>query len=249
MSQHFSLEGQHAIVTGGARGIGLATCRRFLAAGATVTIADVNEEAAAAAVAELGAGARYHTVDVTDADQVDALVAGVMQEVGRLDAMVCCAAIVGRNAFAWETTPDEWRHALEINLTGVWLCNRAALGPMREADYGRIVNIASISGKEGNPKMGPYSASKAGVIGMTKSLAKEVADTGIRIHSVAPAVIQTPQLEQVTQETLDYMVSKIPVGRTGTVDEVAALIHYLCSPECSFSTGSCHDISGGRATY
>ena len=249
MTQHFSLEGQHAIVTGGARGIGLATCRRFLAAGATVTIADVNEEAAAAAVAELGAGARYHTVDVTDADQVDALVAGVMQEVGRLDAMVCCAAIVGRNAFAWETTPDEWRHALEINLTGVWLCNRAALGPMREADYGRIVNIASISGKEGNPKMGPYSASKAGVIGMTKSLAKEVADTGIRIHSVAPAVIQTPQLEQVTQETLDYMVSKIPVGRTGTVDEVAALIHYLCSPECSFSTGSCHDISGGRATY
>jgi NAD(P)-dependent dehydrogenase (short-subunit alcohol dehydrogenase family) len=249
MSQHFSLEGQHAIVTGGARGIGLATCRRFLAAGATVTIADVNEEAAAAAVAELGAGARYHTVDVTDADQVDALVAGVMQEVGRLDAMVCCAAIVGRNAFAWETTPDEWRHALEINLTGEWLCNRAALGPMREADYGRIVNIASISGKEGNPKMGPYSASKAGVIGMTKSLAKEVADTGIRIHSVAPAVIQTPQLEQVTQETLDYMVSKIPVGRTGTVDEVAALIHYLCSPECSFSTGSCHDISGGRATY
>jgi len=249
MSQHFSLEGQHAIVTGGARGIGLATCRRFLAAGATVTIADVNEEAAAAAVAELGAGARYHTVDVTDADQVDALVAGVMQEVGRLDAMVCCAAIVGRNAFAWETTPDEWRHALEINLTGVWLCNRAALGPMREADYGRIVNIASISGKEGNPKMGPYSASKAGVIGMTKSLAKEAADTGIRIHSVAPAVIQTPQLEQVTQETLDYMVSKIPVGRTGTVDEVAALIHYLCSPECSFSTGSCHDISGGRATY
>ena len=249
MSQHFSLEGQHAIVTGGARGIGLATCRRFLAAGATVTIADVNEEAAAAAVAELGAGARYHTVDVTDADQVDALVAGVMQEVGRLDAMVCCAAIVGRNAFAWETTPAEWRHALEINLTGVWLCNRAALGPMREADYGRIVNIASISGKEGNPKMGPYSASKAGVIGMTKSLAKEVADPGIRIHSVAPAVIQTPQLEQVTQETLNYMVSKIPVGRTGTVDEVAALIHYLCSPECSFSTGSCHDISGGRATY
>lgn len=249
MTQHFSLEGQHAVVTGGARGIGLATCRRFLAAGATVTIADVNAEAAEAAVTELGPGARAAVVDVTDADAVDAMVAGVMEAVGRLDAMVCCAAIVGRNAFAWETSPEEWRHALDINLTGVWLCNRAALGPMRAADYGRIVNIASISGKEGNPKMGPYSASKAGVIGMTKSLAKEVADTGIRIHSVAPAVIQTPQLEQVTQETLDYMVSKIPVGRTGTVDEVAALVHYLCSPECSFSTGSCHDISGGRATY
>ena len=249
MTPHFSLEGQNAVVTGGARGIGLATCRRFLAAGATVTIADVNAEAAEAAVAELGPGARAAVVDVTDADAVDAMVAGVMEAVGRLDAMVCCAAIVGRNAFAWETSPEEWRHALDINLTGVWLCNRAALGPMRAADYGRIVNIASISGKEGNPKMGPYSASKAGVIGMTKSLAKEVADTGIRIHSVAPAVIQTPQLEQVTQETLDYMVSKIPVGRTGTVDEVAALVHYLCSPECSFSTGSCHDISGGRATY
>jgi 3-oxoacyl-[acyl-carrier protein] reductase len=138
---------------------------------------------------------------------------------------------------------------LDVNLTGVWLCNKHALTPMRAQDYGRIVNIASIAGKEGNPKLGPYSASKAGVIGMTKSLAKEVADTGIRIHSVAPAVIHTPMLDQVTKETVDYMVSKIPVGRTGTPQEVAALVHYLASEECSFTTGACFDISGGRATY
>ncbi len=246
---HFELAGQHGIVTGGARGIGLAIARRLIEAGATVTIADQDAEAVELATKEMGKEARGCVLDVTDEDQVTEMVQAAHESHGRLDLLVCSAGIVGRNAFAWETSAEEWRRVLEVNLTGVWLCNRAALEPMRGAEYGRIVNIASIAGKEGNPKLGPYSASKAGVIGMTKSLAKEVADTNIRIHSIAPAVIHTPMLDQVNQETIDYMVSKIPVGRTGTPEEVAALVHFLCSPECSFSTGSCHDISGGRATY
>ena len=217
-----------------------------------MAIADIDEEATIAAARELeeaGAKALACPFDVTDEESVAAMTQRVMSELGGYTALVCSAGIVGRNAAAWETSAEEWRRVLEVNLTGVWLCNRAALGPMRETGYGRIVNIASIAGKEGNPRLGPYSASKAGVIGMTKSLAKEVADTDIRINSVAPAVIHTPMLDQVSQETIDYMVSKIPVGRTGTPEEVAALVHYLSSPDCSFSTGACFDISGGRATY
>lgn len=248
----FDLSGQVAVVTGAARGIGLAVARRLAGAGADVALVDlpgVELGEAVRAVEAEGRRALEVPTDVTDEGQVEAMVRRVTGELGRLDVLVCSAGIVGRNAFAWETGLEEWRTVLEVNLTGVWLCNRAALGPMRQQDYGRIVNIASIAGKEGNPRLGPYSASKAGVIGMTKSLAKEVADTGIRVHSVAPAVIHTPMLDQVSKETIDYMVSRIPVGRTGTPEEVAALVHYLSSPECSFTTGSCHDISGGRATY
>lgn len=251
-SPHFSLEGRTAVISGAARGIGQVAAARFASAGAHAVIVDLDGDAAEAAAAEIraqGHQALAIAVDVTDAEQVQAMTDQVVAETGRYDILVCSAGIVGRNAFAWETSPEEWRQVIDINLTGLWLCNRAALGPMREADYGRIVNIASIAGKEGNPKLGPYSASKAGVIGMTKSLAKEVADTGIRIHSVAPAVIHTPMLDQVSQETIDYMVSKIPVGRTGRPEEVAALVHYLASEECSFTTGACFDISGGRATY
>lgn len=249
---NFSLAGRTAVITGGARGIGLAIAQRFSAAGAKIAIADLDADATNAAVEQLqssGADALACVLDITDENQVEAMTQSVVEKFGSYDILVCSAGIVGRNAFAWETSVDEWRQVLDINLTGLWLCNRAALGPMRQANYGRIVNIASIAGKEGNPKLGPYSASKAGVIGMTKSLAKEVADSEIRIHSVAPAVIHTPMLDQVNQETIDYMVSKIPVGRTGRPDEVAALVHYLASEDCSFSTGSCHDISGGRATY
>jgi 2-dehydro-3-deoxy-L-rhamnonate dehydrogenase (NAD+) len=249
---HFSLVGRTAVVSGGARGIGLAIAQRLAAAGAKIAIADLDLQAADLAVMELraaGATAIACGFDVTDERQVERMTQRVVDELGSYDILVCSAGIVGRNAFAWETSAEEWRKVLDVNLTGVWLCNRAALEPMRKANYGRIINIASIAGKEGNPKLGPYSASKAGVIGMTKSLAKEVADTGIRISSVAPAVIHTPMLDQVSQETIDYMVSKIPVGRTGLPKEVAALVHYLASEESSFTTGACFDISGGRATY
>ncbi|MAF67221.1 MAG: 3-oxoacyl-ACP reductase [Planctomycetes bacterium] len=252
MTLFFDLSDRVAVVTGGARGIGRAVAERFLAAGARVAVVDRDREEAAGMADELGADdtrLMILTADVTVAAEVEAMVEEVVATLGGLDILVCSAGIVGRNAYAWETSPAEWREVIEVNLTGVWLCNRAALGPMRERDYGRIVNIASIAGKEGNPKLGPYSASKAGVIGMTKSLAKEVAETGIRVHSVAPAVIQTPMLDQVTPETVAYMVSKIPVGRTGTTEEVASLVHYLASEESSFTTGSCFDVSGGRATY
>ncbi len=248
----FDLSGRVAVVTGGARGIGRAIVERFLAAGARVAIVDRDRDEGAQLVEQLGGdkeSLRSIAIDVTDADEVEAMTSEVTSTFGGLDILVCSAGIVGRNAFAWETSPAEWREVIDINLTGVWLCNRTALGPMRQRDYGRIVNIASIAGKEGNPKLGPYSASKAGVIGMTKSLAKEVAETGIRVHSVAPAVIQTPMLDQVTPETVQYMISKIPVGRTGTTEEVAGLVHYLASEESSFTTGSCFDVSGGRATY
>ncbi len=251
-ARFFDLAGQVAVVTGGARGIGEAICWRLAAAGAAVAVSDRDGGAAEALAARLaGEGHRALAcrVDVTREQEVAAMGARVLTELGSYDILVCSAGIVGRNAPAWETSAEEWREVLEVNLTGIFLCNKHALSVMRERGRGRIVNIASIAGKEGNPRLSAYSASKAGVIGLTKSLAKEVADTEIRLHSIAPAVIHTPMLDQVSQETIDYMVSKIPLGRTGKPEEVAALVHYLVSEESSFTTGACFDISGGRATY
>jgi len=243
------LSGRGALVTGAASGIGLACARRLLAGGARVALVDRNEPAVAAAAAELGEGALGVAADVTDSAQVDGAVARAESELGSVDILVCSAGIGGDSLRTVDVTDEEWRRVFAINCDGVFYCNRAVIPAMQQRGYGRIVNIASIAGKEGNPMAAAYSASKAAVIGMTKSFGKDLVDTGILVNSVAPAVIRTPILEQMTSEHVDYMVARIPLGRLGEVDEVAELVAYLASERCSFATGACFDISGGRATY
>jgi 3-oxoacyl-[acyl-carrier protein] reductase len=249
---YFSLEGQGAIVTGAARGIGFAIARRLARAGAGVVIADLDETAAVKA-AQLLQQEKLASVgiraDVTLPADTEAMVAQAIDAFGNLGIMVNNAGIAGRSAPIWETTDEDWARVIEVNLTGVFNCCRAAIKRMREQKSGAIVNIASISGKEGNPTMVPYSTSKAGVICLTKALAKEVVGDGIRVNAVAPAVIETEILQQLSQQTVDYMCSKIPMGRPGTTEEVAAVVHFLASPDASFVTGQCYDASGGRATY
>jgi 3-oxoacyl-[acyl-carrier protein] reductase len=247
----FDLTGQTAIVTGAAQGIGEAIARRLARAGAAVAVADVNLEGAArvaASMAETGQ-ARALLLDVTSAESVARAVEEVLAWRGRLDILVNNAGIAGRAAPLWEQTFEEWQRIIAINLTGVFHCCRAVIPHMRARRYGRIVNLASIAGKEGNPNMTGYSATKAGVIGFTKSLAKEVAQEGICVNAIAPAVVRTPILEQLTPAQVAYMVERIPMRRTGTPEEVAAVAHFLASPDCSFVTGQCYDCSGGRATY
>ena len=245
----FELKGQTAIVTGAAEGIGEATATRLAKAGATVALVDRNEAGARDAAGRIGSSSFPVAVDVTSRASVEAMVKTVLDRTGRIDVLVNNAGIGGRAAPLWDQTDDDWNACLAINLSGVFYCCRAVIQHMRGRRYGRIVNVASIAGKEGNPNMTAYSASKAGVIAFTKSLAKEVAPEGICINSITPAVIRTRILEQLTQAQIDYMVQRIPMGRTGTVEEVAALIHFLSSPDCSFITGACYDVSGGRATY
>ena len=242
-------EGRTAIVSGAARGIGRAIAVRLAGEGARVVIADIDAATAETAASEIGAEAIGHRLDVTDPASWAATVERATAETGRLDILVNNAGIAGRSAPIWELDPAEWAEVLAIDLTGVWLGCRAALPPMTEAGYGRIVNIASIAGKEGNPNASPYSAAKAGVIGLTKSVAKEVATRGVLVNCVSPAVIETPILQQVSQDHIDYMTSRIPMGRVGQAAEVAALVAFLCSEDLSFSTGATFDISGGRATY
>ena len=230
------LEGRVALVTGGGRGIGAAIVERLRADGATALSADISD----------GADVR---LDVASPEAWAETIADVEREHGRLDILVNNAGIAGRSAPAWEFTPDEWRQVIDIDLSGVFYGCRAVLPGMRSRGYGRIVNMASIAGKEGNPNAVPYSAAKAGVIGLTKAVAKEVVADGVLVNCVTPAVIETPLLEQVSEELRRYMVAKIPLGRTGRVEEVAALVAWLSSDECSFSTGAVFDISGGRATY
>lgn len=253
MPDFFDLSGQAAIVTGAARGIGEAIARRLAAAGALVTVADVDQEGARqvadAIGAETGRQALAVFMDVTRYGSVTAGVQQVLERTGRLDILVNNAGIAGRAAPLWEQTEEDWRTVMAINLTGVFNCCRAVIGHMRERRYGRIVNVASIAGKEGNPNMTAYSASKAGVIGFTKALAKEVAQEGICVNAVTPAVVRTPILEQLTPAQIEYMVSRIPMRRTGTPEEIAAVVHFLASPDCSFVTGQVYDASGGRATY
>jgi 3-oxoacyl-[acyl-carrier protein] reductase len=242
-------DGRIAIVTGGARGIGLAIARRLTAGGARVALADVDEQAAIEAASGIAGTAIGLRLDVTiERNWRDAL-ARLNGEWGPVSILVNNAGIAGRSATTWELSLEEWNQVISIDLTGVFLGCKTVVPGMIEAGYGRIVNVASIAGKEGNPNAAPYSAAKAGVIGLTKSLAKEVATKGILVNAVTPAVIATEILQQVSQEHIDYMMSRIPMGRAGQPEEVAELVSFLASDRLSFSTGAVFDISGGRATY
>ena len=244
-----TLSGRSALVTGAARGIGLAIAQRLAAEGARVALTDVDLERAQSEAHRLGDHAVALRLDVTDSVSVNAGVEAALERLGGLDILVNNAGIHGPSVPTWEMTDDAWHAVLTLDLTGVFYCCRAVLPHMRQRKYGRIVNIASIAGKEGNPNALPYSSAKAGVIGLTKALAKEVAREGILVNAVTPAVIETDILKQVSPQHVEYMVSRIPVGRVGQPEEVAALVAWLCSEECSFSTGAVFDISGGRATY
>jgi NAD(P)-dependent dehydrogenase (short-subunit alcohol dehydrogenase family) len=242
------MKGRAAVVTGGAAGIGLAIARRLAASGARLALWDRDRAALDAARAALG-GAHLEAVDVASESGVAAAMAGTLVALGRIDALVCSAGITGPNTTVAEYPLADWKQVIDINLTGVFLCNRAVLPAMAAADYGRIVNIASIAGKEGNPNASAYSASKAAVVALTKSLGKELAKTGIRVNCVTPAAVRTGIFDQMTQAHIDFMLSKIPMNRFGTVEEIAAMVVWLCTEECSFSTGAVFDLSGGRAVY
>ncbi len=245
----FALTGHNAIVTGAATGIGEAIARRLASAGAQVAVADIQEERAQQAALSIGAGAMAVAMDVTDAASVNRAVQTVLGRWGVLHILVNNAGIAGKAAPLWEQSEADWSQTIAVNMTGPFLCSKAVVGHMRAQRYGRIVNIASIAGKEGNPNMTGYSASKAGLIGFTKSLAKEVALDGICVNAVSPAVVHTKILDQLTPEQIDYMTARIPMRRTGQPEEIAAVVHFLASPDCSFVTGQCYDASGGRATY
>jgi 3-oxoacyl-[acyl-carrier protein] reductase len=240
---------RRAVVTGGAAGIGLAIAQRLLASGAAVALWDRDERALATANEKLGGSAVVQVVDITDNAAVERTAQASAERLGGIDVLVCSAGITGPNTTTWEYPVDAWRSVFDVNVHGLFYCNRAVVPIMRKADYGRIVNIASVAGKEGNPNAPAYSASKAAVIGLTKSLGKELAKTGIRVNCVTPAAVRTAIFDQMTQQHIDFMLSKIPMGRFGTVEEIAALVCWLASEECSFATGAVFDASGGRATY
>ena len=234
-------EGRRALVTGAGSGIGAACVDRLLAQGCRVAAVDLHAGDMAARAGELEA---IHEVDVTDAAAVRAI-----GGIDRMDIVVQSAGVVGPNVPLLETPLDGWERTFDVNVTGIFNVMQATLGGMVERGWGRVVNIASIAGKEGNPNLSAYSASKGAVIALTKSVAKELATTGVLVNSIAPAVIATPMNLETAPEVLEYMLSKIPMGRLGETSEVAALVGWLCSEDCSFSTGACYDISGGRATY
>lgn len=245
------LQGKCAVVTGAARGIGLAIVQRLLASGARCSLWDIDRAGLNSAVQTLnGQGeSDMEVVDITRSSAVSAATENTLRRFGSIDILVNNAGIAGVAKKLWECTPEEWFQVINVDLYSVYLCCHAIIPKMIGNGYGRIVNIASIAGKEGNPNASHYSAAKAGVIGLTKSLGKELARTGVISNCVTPAVVETDILKQVTQEHIDYMVSRVPMGRTGSKEEVAALVAWLCSAECSFSTGAVFDISGGRATY
>jgi 3-oxoacyl-[acyl-carrier protein] reductase len=245
------LKSRVAVVTGSARGIGLAIARRLLASGAAVALWDIDAKALPIAEKDLSTVGKVKSVavDVTSLDSVEEAVATTLGAFGKIDILVNNAGIAGPNAKLWETEPTEWQRVININLHGPFHCCRAVVPHMLQNNYGRVVNIASIAGKEGNPNAAHYSASKAALIALTKSLGKELATRNILVNCIAPAVIETDILKQMTQQHIDYMLSKIPMNRFGRAEEAAALVAWLCSEDCSFSTGAVFDLSGGRATY
>lgn len=250
-NNRIDLLNRRAIVTGGARGIGLAIAARFVVSGARVALWDRDGERAGESAATLGGSSKVHVeaLDVTDIAAVEAALEATEAAQGPTDILVTCAGITGPVATVAEYDPAAWRRVIKVDLIGVYACLRCVVPGMTARGYGRIVNIASIAGKEGNPNASAYSAAKAGVIALTKSLGKELAESGVLVNAVAPAVIETELFAQMTEAHIDYMRSKIPMGRVGQPEEAAALVAWLASEECSFSTGATFDLSGGRATY
>jgi 2-dehydro-3-deoxy-L-rhamnonate dehydrogenase (NAD+) len=249
MSNQIDLNQRIALVTGGAQGIGLAVAERFIASGARVLLWDIDEPLLARARALLGAAAFGARVELTDVDAVERATQAALAEHGRIDILVNNAGITGGNASTWELAPDVWRRTIEVNLVAPYLVCRAVVPAMIRQGWGRIVNVASVAGKEGNPNASHYSASKAGLIALTKSLAKELATKGILVNAVAPAAARTGLFSQMKPEFIEYMLSKIPMGRFIEPREIAAAVAWLASEDCSFTTGSVLDLSGGRATY
>jgi 3-oxoacyl-[acyl-carrier protein] reductase len=247
------LKGRHAIITGGASGLGYAISERMIASGATVTWWDVNAEvmanASKAIHAETGAEVHCEKVDVTLHTSVVAALARTIQKRGKVAILVNSAGITGPNVKLADYPPDAWAQVINVNLNGTFHCCRELAAHMQGNSYGRIVNIASVAGKEGNPNASAYSASKAAVIALTKSLGKELANSGVLVNCVTPAAVKTAMFDQMTPEHIAFMLSKIPMGRFGNTDEVAAMVSWLCTEDCSFSTGAVFDLSGGRSTY
>jgi len=242
-------EGRVAVVTGGASGIGFGAAQRMLREGAKIAVWDRDATALAALADKIGGPVHTEALDIANWEAVAQAAEKTFAALGRIDILVASAGITGPNPPLWEYPIDAWKQVMDVNVNGLFYSNRAVVPFMLKNDYGRIVNIASVAGKEGNPNAAAYSASKAGVIALTKSLAKEVSSTGIRVNCVTPAAVRTPMFDQITQEHIDFMLSKIPHGRLGQPEEIAAMIAWLCSEECSFSTGAAFDLSGGRSTY
>lgn len=245
------LDRRCAIITGGAQGIGMAIAKRMQRSGARLMLWDINAAKLDLARRELSALGEVHTqqVELTDETQVRRAAQATHAQLGRIDILVNNAGITGGNAATWELDSAVWRQVIEVNLIAPFLVCKAVVPLMKRAGYGRIVNIASVAGKEGNPNASHYSASKAGLVALTKSLGKELAQTGVLVNAITPAAAETPMFATMTQQHIDYMRSKIPMGRFAQVDEIAAMAAWLASEDCSFSTGAVFDISGGRATY
>jgi 2-dehydro-3-deoxy-L-rhamnonate dehydrogenase (NAD+) len=249
MSYKGRFAGRHAIITGGGSGIGFDVAKRIADEGGTVCLWDLDQAALDGSVANIGGQSSGLRVNVAEWPEVERAAQKTVSDFGGIDILVASAGITGPNTTVWEYPVEQWRQVIDVNLNGLFYCNRAVVPFMLSGGYGRIVNVGSIAGKEGNPNASAYSASKAAVIGLTKSLGKELAQRNITVNAVTPAAVRTPIFDQMSQQHIDFMLSKIPMGRFGEVKEIASIICWLASEECSFTTGAVFDCSGGRATY